>query len=132
MRAHPRFSTAYGMVASMQRQNGDLRGAIDTLEDASRRGIADQSVLVGLAGYLQEAGNAARAVQVLEAVIAAHPDYAEAYNSLGVIPMRLGQHDRARAALRKVLELDPTSAKAYENLAADELATRGSARRSRI
>ena len=77
-----------------------------------------------LAGYLQEAGNTARAVQVLEAVIAAHPDYAEAYNSLGVILMRQGQHERARAALRKVLELDPTSAKAYENLAADELAAR--------
>ncbi len=124
MRAHPRFSTAYGMVASMQRQSGDLRGAIATLEDASRRGIADQTVLVGLAGYLQESGNTARAIQVLEAVIAAHPDYAEAYNSLGVILMRQGQHERARAALRKVLELDPTSAKAYENLAADELATR--------
>jgi tetratricopeptide (TPR) repeat protein len=81
-------------------------------------------VLVVLAGYLQEAGNAPRAVQVLEAVVAAHPDYAEAYNSLGVILMRQGQHEPARAMLRKVLELDPTSAKAYENLAADELATR--------
>src|SRR5437667_208220 len=36
--------------------------------------------------------------------------------------MRLGHHDRARAAFRKILELDSTSAKAYENLAADELA----------
>jgi tetratricopeptide (TPR) repeat protein len=54
--------------------------------------------------------------------VADHPDYAEAYNSLGVAYMRLGRHDRARAAFRKVLELDPTSAKAYENLGADELA----------
>ena len=121
MQQHPRFTTAFGMFASMQRQNGDLRGAIATLEDAARRGIADQSVMVVLAGYLQEAGEVPKAVQVLEAVIAAHPDYAEAYNSLGVMCTRLGQHDRARAALRKVLELDPTSARAYENLAADEL-----------
>jgi Flp pilus assembly protein TadD len=107
----------------MQQQSGDLRGAIATLEDAARRGIADQSVMVVLASYLQEAGDAPKAVQVLDAVIAAHPDYAEAYNSLGVILTRLGRHDRARAALRKVLELDPTSANAYENLAVDELST---------
>src|SRR5947208_16913395 len=37
--------------------------------------------------------------------------------------MRLGRHDRAREACRKVLELDPTSAKACENLGEDELAT---------
>jgi arylsulfatase A-like enzyme/Tfp pilus assembly protein PilF len=124
MRQHPRFATAYGMVASMQRQSGDLRGAIATLEDAARRGIADQTVMVVLAGYLQEAGSGAEAVLLLEAVIAEHPDYAEAYNSLGVMLSRQGKHDRARAALRKVLELDPTSARAYENLAADELGAR--------
>ena len=121
MRQHPRFSTAYGMLASMQRQSGDLRGAIGTLEDAARRGIADQSVLVVLAGYRQEGGERRQAVALLEAVIAAHPDYAEAYNSLGVMLTHLGEHARARAALRRVLELDPTSANAYENLAVDEL-----------
>ncbi|MCU1385182.1 MAG: hypothetical protein JWL71_3879 [Acidobacteria bacterium] len=121
MQQHPHFATAYGMYASMQRQSGDLPGAIATVEDAARRGIADQSVMVVLAGYLQEAGDAAKAVAVLEAVIAAHPDYAEAYNSLGVVLSRLGRHDRARIALRQVLELDPTSAAAYENLAVDEL-----------
>jgi Flp pilus assembly protein TadD len=33
----------------------------------------------------------------------------------------MGQHDRARQAFRKVLELDPTSATAYANLGADAL-----------
>jgi choline-sulfatase len=119
--AHPRFTTAFGMLADMQRQSGDLRGAIATLDDVVRRGVADPSVMLVLAGYLQEAGEGDRAVALVEAVIAARPDYAEAYNSLGVISMRLGRHDRARAALRKVIELDPTSATAYENLAADKL-----------
>jgi choline-sulfatase len=122
MQQHPRFTTAYGALASMQRQTGDLRGAVATLEDAARRGIADQSVMVVLAGYLLEAGAAEKAIALLEAVVAAHPDYAEAYNSLGVASMRTGRHDRARAAFRQVLELDPTSARAYENLGADELA----------
>ena len=124
MLQHPRFTTAYGTLASMQRQTGDLRGAIATLEDAARRGIADQSVMAVLAGYLLEAGATEKAIALLEAIVAAHPDYAEAYNSLGVANMRAGRHDRARAAFRKVLELDPTSAKAFENLGADELAAR--------
>jgi arylsulfatase A-like enzyme/Flp pilus assembly protein TadD len=118
---HPRFTTAYGTYASMQRQTGDASGAIATLEDIARRGMADQSVMVVLAGYLLEAGAGAKSLALLEAVVAAHPDYAEAYNSLGVAAMRLGRHDRAREAFGKVLELDPTSAKAYENLGANEL-----------
>ena len=119
---HPQFTTAFGMLAAMQRQNGDLRGAIATLEDMVRRGIADPSVMVVLAGYLQEAGERPKSITLLEAVVAAHPDYAEAYNSLGVAGMRAGRHDRARLSLQKVLELDPTSATAYANLGEDKLA----------
>ena len=119
---HPQFTTAFGMLAAMQRQSGDLRGAIATLESVVRRGIADPSVMVVLAGYLQEAGEQAKSIALLEAVVADHADYAEAYNSLGVAYMRAGRHDRARLALQKVLELDPTSAKAYENLGEDKLA----------
>jgi arylsulfatase A-like enzyme/tetratricopeptide (TPR) repeat protein len=123
-RQYPRFATAHGMLASMQRETGDLAGAIATLENLARQGLAEQHVLVVLAGYLQQAGNSARAQQILDAVAAAHPDEVEAYNSLGVIYMRRGDHARARAMFRKVLELDPTSARAYQNLAEDELAAR--------
>jgi tetratricopeptide (TPR) repeat protein len=118
---HPAFSTAYGMLASMQHETGDLPAAISTLEDLVRRGIADQSVMVVLAGYLAESGSADKALGLLDAVVTAHPDYAEAYNSEGVIYMRRRQHDRARAAFAKVLELDPTSATAYANRGADEI-----------
>jgi arylsulfatase A-like enzyme/Tfp pilus assembly protein PilF len=122
IRDHPAFSTPYGVLASMQRDAGDLPGAIATLEDVVRRGIADQSVTVVLAGYLQEAGALDKAGGILEAVIASHPDYVDAYNSLGVVYSRQGRHAQARAAFMKVLDLDPTSATAHENLAVDALA----------
>jgi len=122
VQAHPGFTTAHGVLASMQRDTGDLPGAVATLEGVVRRGLADQSMMVVLAGYLQEGGALDRSAALLEAVLAAHPDYAEAYNSLGVVRSRQGRHAEARAAFRKVLELDPTSAKAYENLAVDEMA----------
>jgi arylsulfatase A-like enzyme/Tfp pilus assembly protein PilF len=119
---HPAFSTPYGVLASMQRDTGDLTGAIATLEDVVRRGIADQSVMVVLAGYLQEAGALDKAAGILEAVIASHPDYVDAYNSLGVVYSRQGRHAQARAAFMKVLEIDPTSATARENLGVDAMA----------
>lgn len=120
---HPSFSTAQGQLASMQRQSGDLPGAIATLEDMVRRGIGDQRVMVVLAGYLAASGALPKALGLLDAVIAAHPDDAEAHNSAGVVAMRMGQHDRARQAFRRVLELDPTSATAYANLGADALSS---------
>ena len=116
---YPDFSTASGVLASMRHDRGDLAGAIATLETLARRGIADQSVLVVLAGYLQEAGRIAQSIELLEALVASHPDYAEAYNSLGVAYSRMGRHDRAKEAFQRVLALDPTSATAYENLGVD-------------
>ena len=123
IRDHPAFSTAQGQLASMQRQSGDLPGAIATLEEMVRRGIADQRLMIVLADYLAASGALPKALGLLDAVIAAHPDEVEAHNSLGVVAMRMGQHDRARQAFMKVLELDPTSATAYANLGADALSS---------
>jgi arylsulfatase A-like enzyme/Tfp pilus assembly protein PilF len=123
IREHPSFSTPYGVLASMQRDAGDLPAAIATLEEVVRRGIADQSVMVVLAGYLQESGALDKAAGILEAIIASHPDYVDAYNSLGVVYSRQGRHAQARAAFEKVLDIDPTSATAHENIGVDSVAT---------
>jgi Flp pilus assembly protein TadD len=123
IRDHPAFSTAQGQLASMQRQSGDLAGAIGTLEDTVRRGIADQRVMIVLADYLASAGELPKALALLDAVVAAHPDDADGHNSLGVVAMRLGRHDRARQEFNRVLELDPTSATAYANLGSDALSS---------
>ncbi|MFN8058613.1 MAG: sulfatase-like hydrolase/transferase [Vicinamibacterales bacterium] len=121
-RDHPTFPTAHGTLAAMLHDTGDLRGAIETLEGLVNRGLADQSVLLVLGGYLQEAGAMDRSIGLLEALVAAHPDYADAYNSLGVSYSRLGRRGQAAAAFAKVLALDPTSATAYLNIGADALA----------
>jgi arylsulfatase A-like enzyme/Flp pilus assembly protein TadD len=120
---YPSFTTARGIVASMQHDSGDLQGAIATLDAIARQGVADQSVLVVLAGYLREAGAIERAAALLEAVVHAHPDYADAYNSLGVVYSAAGDHARAQTAFLKVIELDPSSATAYENLGVDDMAS---------
>jgi arylsulfatase A-like enzyme/tetratricopeptide (TPR) repeat protein len=122
VQSHPRFSTAYSERARMQRASGNLPAAIATLEAAARQGIANQRMMTVLAGYFAESQQLETATNILQAVVAEHPDDVEALNSLGVIASRRGQHDFARATLQKVVELDPTSARAYANLAADALA----------
>ena len=121
MRLHPTFTTAYGVLASMQHDTGDLSGAIATLDAITRHGTADQSVRLVLAGYLQEAGALPKAAELLEALVAAHPDYADAHNSLGVVYSRMARHHEAQAAFQRVLELDPTSATALENIGVDAI-----------
>ena len=121
MEKHNGFPPAFAMYASMQRATGDLPGAIATLEDIVRRGIADVRVMVVLAGYLEEAGSHEKAIGLLGAIIATHPDFSEAYNSLGAAYSAIGRHDEARAAFRRVLELDPSSAVAHANIGIDEL-----------
>jgi arylsulfatase A-like enzyme/Tfp pilus assembly protein PilF len=121
MEEHNGFPPAFAMYASMQRATGDLPGAIATLEDLVRRGIADVRVMVVLAGYLEEADAHEKAIGLLGAILASHPDFSEAYNSLGAAFSAIGRHDEARAAFRRVLELDPSSAVAYANIGIDEL-----------
>ena len=83
--------------------------------------------MIVLAGYLTEAGDRQKAAALLDAVIAAHPDSFDAYNSLGVVMMREGRHDRARGS---VLQSDCASIRRRRspiaNLGSDELAATNS------
>ncbi|HZP48171.1 MAG TPA: sulfatase-like hydrolase/transferase [Vicinamibacterales bacterium] len=124
VRQHPRFSTAAGELALMQRRLGDLPSAIATLDGLAKRGAADPRSLVILAGLFVDAGDFDRATAIADAVIAAHPDFVDAYNARGLAAMRRGRHDAAQQSFRKMLELDPGSSTAYANMAADDLAAR--------
>jgi arylsulfatase A-like enzyme/Flp pilus assembly protein TadD len=117
---YPKFSTAAGVLASMYHDTGDLQAAIATLDAVVRRGTADQSVMTVLAGYLLEANALPQAAGLLEAVTSSHPDYPDAFNTLGVVYSRMGRHDRARAAFARVLALDPKSGSAFENRGIDK------------
>ncbi len=56
---------------------------------------------------LQEAGKLDEAVGKLEALTAAHPEYALAYAGLSVFYGKLGRHEEAVAQAQKVCELEP-------------------------
>jgi tetratricopeptide (TPR) repeat protein len=62
------------------------------------------------------AGKHARSVDLLTKVVAAQPDFAPAYNQLGIDLYNLSRRDEAARAFRRSAELDPRSAHAFVNL----------------
>ena len=57
-----------------------------------------------------------RAIGELNKAIAIYPNYASAYNNLGVVYADLGDHDKEREALQKAVGIDEHFAPAYVNL----------------
>jgi tetratricopeptide (TPR) repeat protein len=85
------------------------------------RGMETRTMAGRLGAYLQEAGEFERSVTILEAVIRDYPDYAEAYNYLGVSYARLGRVSDSLRTLRELLELDPSSASAHSNMGSSRI-----------
>ena len=57
-----------------------------------------------------------KAIQALNQAIAIYPAYAGAYNNLGVVYSRMGDHDKEREALQKAISINDHFAPAYVNL----------------
>jgi hypothetical protein len=63
------------------------------------------------------------AITTLESAIATYPQYAAAYNNLGVVYAHLGDRVRESDALQRALEIDNRLVPAYVNLARMNIAT---------
>ena len=62
-------------------------------------------------------GSLARAEELLQRAVALDPADASAWNDLGVVLVRRGQHPRGIEAIQRSLALDPQHAEAHRNLA---------------
>jgi Flp pilus assembly protein TadD len=69
--------------------------------------MSTESELYDEAIVLQEAGKLDEAAGKLEALTAAHPEFALAHAGLSVFYGKLGRHEEAVAEARKVCELEP-------------------------
>lgn len=94
---------------------GRIDDAVRAYEHATVGGGAEAHFNLGNCYYSQRRRSDA-AAQFLAAIGKA-PDYAEAWNNLGVVRGELGDRDGAIAALRHALELVPHYADAHYNLA---------------
>ncbi len=76
----------------------------------------DRAAASVLAAVLSESGRQEPARRLLESLLAADPNHAEAHQHLGLVFLRLGRMEAARAASARAVELEPERAEAWNQL----------------
>ena len=112
---------AYRKLALVYWRQGRARDAIETLEAALKAGVTQSEVRIKLGQYLAEAGQPARAIELLEASAGSDPD---ALIGLGNAYMLAGRGPDAIRTFLRLLANDPRNAVAHENLGAAYLQQR--------
>jgi len=121
MAQRPDMAIAYEQLSFVYWESGNRADAIATLRRAVDRGIQDSTIDTRLGMYLTEIGQAAQGLPWLERA-AAHPAAGlDALNALAIGYARTGRADDALSTFQRVLDVDPRSAMAWQNIGALEL-----------
>ncbi len=126
----PDTEDAYRKLALLYWRSGQPRMAIETLEAALRSGVTQSEVRIKLGQYLAESGQAAKAIALLEptampATAGGKPPGAaasgvnndpDALIALGNAYLVAGRNADAVRTFTRLLDLDPSSALAYQNI----------------
>ena len=120
----PDFTLAYTNLASVLIESGRPRQAMAPLEAALRRGLSAPEIPARLGAAYLAAGEPGQAVRVLEPLAARRDAPLEALNTLAIALSEVGQFDRARPWLARVLEKSPGSATTWNNLGLLEMGAR--------
>lgn len=113
---HPQFAPAYARASTVLTELGRASESVDLLDEALRRDIRTDEISATLGHALALAGQPARAVTVLEALLADGEGWAGDLNTLGVAYAQLGRVDDARQQYRRASDLDPSLADIWRNL----------------
>ena len=105
---HPAFIECYNLYGDHLRKTGRHEQAGDIYRSAMQRWPGDGELLVSYALLLQETGNAAQAITLLDGLIQAQPSFARGHWHLAVMLYETGG-DLARALreTKRALSLDP-------------------------
>jgi arylsulfatase A-like enzyme/Tfp pilus assembly protein PilF len=114
----PDTEDAYRKLALIYWRAQQPRLAIETLEAALRAGVTQSEVRIKLAQYLAEAGQPAKAIELLSATAANDPDEVM---GLGNAYMLAGRNADAIRTFNRLLQIDPSNGLAWENLGAAQL-----------
>ncbi|MFH1985894.1 MAG: tetratricopeptide repeat protein [Pseudomonadota bacterium] len=97
--------------------NVEVRNLLDALKRQDVQPAVDADGLMAAARELAEKGDAAGAVEILERLVAAHPDHGAAHNDLGVLHHRQNDVARAEVHYTRAAALDSTNTIFQKNLA---------------
>ncbi|HEY2094339.1 MAG TPA: sulfatase-like hydrolase/transferase [Thermoanaerobaculia bacterium] len=114
LKRDPNIKVAAEMLAFMLQQNETPAAAIDMLRRAVSSGAANEAMKVRLGLLLSETGQSKEALETLQPFASGNdPDVLNAY---GIALADSGDLAHARAQFLRVLTIDHTNAKAFENL----------------
>ena len=114
----PDTEDAYRKLALIYWRKGDAKNAVATLESGLRSGVTQSEVRIKLAQYLAESGQARKAIDLLEHDAGNDPD---ALIALGNAYTAAGRNADAIRTFSHLLEIDPKSALAYQDLGTAQL-----------
>jgi tetratricopeptide (TPR) repeat protein len=109
---------AYRKLALAYWRGGRASDAITTLETALRNGITQSEVRIKLGQYLAQAGQPDKAIALLADEEGDDPD---ALVALGNAYQLADRPDDAIRTYKRLLEIDPSSGLAYENIGTSQL-----------
>ena len=123
IKKRPDTEDAYRKLALIYWRSGRPSDAIGTLELALRNGVTQSEVRIRLGQYLAEAGQPAKAVELLKETAGSDPD---ALIALGNAYTLAGRLKDATAIFQRLIDADPSNALAYENLGMAQLQAKDS------
>jgi protein O-GlcNAc transferase len=123
---NPRDAEALFLLGSTWLFEGRHHDALAPLAEAQRLDAARRGTGYRLGHCYLALGDLANAEQALRAEVDAHPDYANAHNTLGVALVNQGRHEEALPSFLAALRIDGGHVEASNN-AANALSTLGRA-----
>lgn len=108
--------SSYVTHAQAQMAQGDLKGALSTLNDYLATAPQDANARFAKGLVLTRLGQTQEAMKIFTGLTQDYPQLPEPYNNLAVLYAKLGQYDKARDALKAALATHPSYATAAENL----------------
>jgi protein O-GlcNAc transferase len=112
----PRNADAMNMLGVLSAQRGDRNSALGWLGRAIAIDSRNPAYAFNLGKTLLQLKRGREACEALERSAALDPDYADAYNELGLARAETGSLEAAEAAFRKALSLQPDYWEAHNNL----------------
>jgi tetratricopeptide (TPR) repeat protein len=120
----PNFAMAYGALATVYNnlREADLARANTMAAYKLRERVTEtERASIDARYYLYVTEEVDKAAQTYQTLALEYPNSAGSLNHLGAADLKLGHYERAVGGLRKALQLDPTRATTYGNLAASLL-----------
>ncbi|MGC3963208.1 MAG: tetratricopeptide repeat protein [Rhodocyclaceae bacterium] len=112
------YAPAQARMAMVMAKSGDVAGARALLEKAAAAGDEDESAayLMAESQMLRDIGQPAEAQKVMEGLLAKQPDNPEALYESAMLDDRLKNYDGMEKKLRRLIQLKPDYAHAYNAL----------------